>query len=219
MFRFVQVYLSKFYQVYMSRFGQALLDSRFDIPFLASKSAIIWSKILQRFNQGFLSHQILIIWFLLVSFWSGHIVLKQFLHNTKPEYILPIKRPNPIQAYINLGFMFCIRNTFHIVCVAFSVTALPKHLSSKRPYLTAHWTYEGLLNLYANIKLLHNRKITISISSYLWKMPYAAHRPKVRFANSQQEAIVWFQSCLQRYPKIVSKVFSKLSQSCPKVIS
>ena len=63
--------------------------------------------------------------------------------------------------------MFCIRNTFHIVCVAFSVTALPKHLSSKRPYLTAHWTYEGLLNLYANFKLLHDRKITISIYSYV----------------------------------------------------
>ena len=47
------------------------------------------------------------------------------------------------------------------------------------------------------------------------KMPYATHRPKVRFANSQQVAIVWFHSCLQRYPKIVSKFF----QSGPKVIS
>ena len=46
------------------------------------------------------------------------------------------------------------------------------------------------------------------------KMPYATHRPKVRFANSQQVAIVWFHSCLQRYPKIVSKFF----QSCLKVV-
>ena len=57
------------------------------------------------------------------------------------------------------------------------------------------------------------------------KMPYATHRPKVRFANSQQEAIVWFQSCLQRYPKIVSKFFQsclkvvpRLSHSCVKVV-
>ena len=46
------------------------------------------------------------------------------------------------------------------------------------------------------------------------KMPYATQRPNVRFANSQQVAIVWFQSCLQRYPKIVSKFF----QSCLKVV-
>ena len=58
------------------------------------------------------------------------------------------------------------------------------------------------------------------------KMPYAAHSHRARacFANSHQVVIVWFQSCLQRYPKVVSKspkvfffkVDPMLSLSCPE---
>ena len=136
--------------------------------------------------------------------------------------------------------MFCIINTFDIVCVAFSVTALPKHLSSKRPYLTAHWTYEGLLNLYANFKLLHNRKITISISSYLWKNAICCPEAKgtLRQQSTRSHCVVpklsatlpqdclkvfskWSQGYLkQNWVKVVRPtIVSKLPQRCRKTVS